>query len=302
MGLIRENVPLAPLTYYKIGGPARWFAQPTSLEELGQVADFLASNRMPYFVLGAGSNVLLDDAGFDGLVLGTTKLDPSLDSSDPSKEVLTVGASVPVIQLLRACMREGISGFELLVGIPGNMGGVFAMNAGTRLGEIEKAIVELTLYDLATKTSRTLPRARLSYGYRSQRFLGPHELIVGGKLRGTRSEPKKVQDEVQALLAARKKAQPIDKPSCGSVFKNPDPAKGVHAWKVVADVGLRGHRIGGAQVSELHTNFIVNLGGATASDVRALIDEAKARAKDRLGVTLEEEVQIVAHDGGKRLS
>lgn len=298
MQLIRENVSLAPLTYYKIGGPARYFAQPESVDELAAIADHIKAHKLRYFVLGAGSNVLMPDEGFNGLILSTTKIDRHLASQDAE---ISVGSSVMVIQLLRHCMSEGIRGFEFLVGIPGNMGGVLYMNGGTKSGEASGAVTELTAFDLLTNKSRTVAKDQMNYSYRAQHFLSNHEVILRGKFKGTRAEPKAVQDEVQGLLASRKKSQPIDKPSCGSVFKNPDPSKNVHAWKVIADCGLRGLKIGNAQISELHTNFIVNLGGARAEDVRALIAEAKKRVHAQLGITLEEEVKIISPDGGKLL-
>lgn len=287
---VRENVALAPLTYYKIGGPARYFTQPENIEELKSVSKFIQSRKLKYFVLGAGSNVLFDDKGFDGLVLQTAKLDRTLSQTG---DQLEIGASIMVIQVLRHCMLEGLAGFEFLVGVPGNMGGVMYMNAGTARGDVAGNIVELTAFDLATGTERKIPKSELKYSYRKQHFLKKGEIILRGRFQGCPVEPKRVQDDVQRLLLARKKSQPIDKPSCGSVFKNPDPVKGMHAWQLIDQAGLRGHRIGNAQISELHTNFIVNLGGATAADVKALISEAKRRVKEKFGVELEEEVRIL---------
>jgi UDP-N-acetylmuramate dehydrogenase len=293
---IRENVELAPFTYYKIGGPARWLAQPESIEDLQVVAKFVREKNVPYFVLGAGSNVLFNDDGYDGLILQTSKLDRSLHHTiSSSGEIeIEVGTSVMVIQLLRHGMLEGIAGLEFLVGIPGNLGGVFYMNAGTTIGDTAGAVTEVTTFDLESGTTRKISKEDLRYEYRTQHFLNKNEIILRGRLRGRSAPPKTVQDEVQALLNKRKASQPIDKPSCGSVFKNPDPARGVHAWKVIADCGLRGFRKGNAQISELHTNFIVNLGGARASDVKALIDEAKKRAREKFGIELHEEVKIVS--------
>lgn len=295
--LIRENVTLAPLTYYKIGGPARYFAQPQSAADLAQLSDFLKSTKMPYFVLGAGSNVLLDDRGYDGLVLHTAKLDKSLTQF---ADQIEVGASVMVIQLLRLCMTVGIAGFERLVGIPGNMGGVFYMNAGTKTGEIKDVVREITAYDLATKTQRTIEGDELKYSYRKQHFLKPHEIILRGKVEGELTDPKSVQTKVNDLLNNRKKSQPIDRPSCGSVFKNPG---NYQAWQLIDKAGLRGFKIGNAQISDMHTNFIVNLGGATSADIKALIEEAKKQVNDKFAVKLEEEVKVVAHDyAEKRLA
>lgn len=285
---IRENVELAPLTYYKIGGPARYFAQPESIEDLAAISEFLRKNDISYFILGAGSNILVNDAGFDGLVIHTARLNRTIAQN---ADLLEVGSSAMVIQVLRHCMANGFGGLDFLVGIPGNMGGVLCMNAGTKTGDVNGAVVEVTAYDLESNAQRVIKKADLKYSYRAQHFLKPHEVILGGKLKGYLSEPKTIQDQVTNLLNARKRSQPIDKPSCGSVFKNPTPD--LHAWKVVTDAGLRGYRIGNAQISEMHTNFIVNLGKAKAADVVALIEEAKKRAKDQSGVVLEEEVKVI---------
>lgn len=292
--MIRENIPLASFTYYKIGGPARYFAQPQNEDELREIAEFIKNRKLRLFILGAGSNVLFDDRGFDGLVLNTSKIDRRLSQE---QKTLETGAGVMVIQLLRHCMSQGIGGFEFLVGVPGNMGGVFYMNAGTKLGEIKDVVTEITVFNLDQVQERILTKDQLKYTYRAQHFLKPREIILRGKVAGQHSDPKTVQEQVQRLLEARKRSQPIDKPSCGSVFKNPDSAKGQHAWKLIDDAGLRGFRIGAAQISELHTNFIVNLGGAKASDVRALIQEAKKRVHDKFGLTLEEEVRLVSYGG-----
>lgn len=246
---------------------------------------------MPHFILGSGSNVLFDDSGFNGLVIQTGKLDRSLTDDG---NTISVGASVRVIEVLRYCMLKGFSGLECLVGIPGNMGGVFFMNAGTTIGEIKDVLIELTAFDLKIGSQcRVILQQEMVYGYRSQLFLNPNEIIVQGKIRISPGQPSVVQQEIRKLLEKRSCSQPIDRPSCGSVFKNPDLSKGIHAWKLIDGAGLRGYRIGDAQISELHTNFIVNLGSARAKDVRALITEAKTRVLSRFGVQLEEEVRII---------
>ncbi|MEW6056725.1 MAG: UDP-N-acetylmuramate dehydrogenase [Bdellovibrionota bacterium] len=296
---LEENVKLAPFTYYKIGGHARYFVQPESVQQLEEISRFLNSTKNPYFILGAGSNVLFDDDGFEGLIIQTSKLNRTLEHPSPS--CIKAGSATQVIQLLRLCMNEGISGFEFLVGIPGNVGGALYMNAGTKLGEVKDVLQEITTFDLLSGEERKYDRQQIRYEYRSQHFLSAHEIITGGTFTCAQSTPERVQAEIQALLALRKKSQPIDKPSCGSVFKNPDPAKGLHAWKLIADTGLRGHRIGAAQISELHTNFIINLGGAKAKDVLGLISLAKNKVKDAFGISLEEEVRIIPRTGANTL-
>lgn len=288
--LIHENTLLAPYTYYKIGGPARYFAQPKNIDDLKTLAQFISQKKVPFFLLGAGSNVLFADEGFNGLVIQTSQVDRTfLQTSN----TLELGASIKVIEALRYCMTQGVAGLEMLVGIPGSMGGVFFMNAGTKIGEIKDVISQITTFDFASGELNQYTTDQIKYSYRKQNFLNETEIILKGLVQTRASQPTEVQNVIQSLLLARKQSQPIDKPSCGSVFKNPNPKNGIHAWQLIDQVGLRGYRRGQAQISELHTNFILNLGGATAADVFWLITEAKKRVLDKLGVTLEEEVKII---------
>ena len=293
--MMRENVTLAPYSYYKIGGPARYFAEPTNTEELATVASFIKKSGLPYFILGAGSNILFDDAGFDGVVIQTGRLSRTLTPAGDG--LLRAGASVTVAQLLRFCGTHGLAGLEFLVGVPGTVGGVLYMNAGTKTGDASHVALEVTTYDLLSGTVKHHKGDEILYSYRTQRYLAPHELVLEGLLCVQPGDPKDIQTRIQQMLAARKASQPIDKPSCGSVFKNPDPGKNVHAWQLISQAGLRGHRIGGAQISEMHCNFIINLGEAKASDVRTLIELAKTEVKNRFGILLEEEVKLVPHKG-----
>ncbi|MGE4232573.1 MAG: UDP-N-acetylmuramate dehydrogenase [Bacteriovoracia bacterium] len=283
--MIEENVNLAPYTYYKIGGPARYFVKPKNLEELKQACEFKEKNKLPFFILGAGSNILFNDNGFDGLVINTSLLNKTLSVDDLT---IICGCSVLAIHVLRLCMKEGYSGLEFLVGIPGSMGGVFYMNAGTKIGEIKDVLKSVTIFNL--KTLQTRHETNLKYSYRKQHFLESSDLILSGQFVVEKSEPNTVQKNIQSLLDLRKKAQPIDKPSCGSVFKNPQNNS---AWKLIDQVGLRGKQIGMAQISPMHSNFIVNLGGARASDVRQLIELAKKLVLEKTGIELEEEVKIL---------
>ncbi len=291
--LIQENIKLAPRTYYRIGGVARFFSEPCCNEDLVVLGRFIQNEKLPFFILGAGSNVLFLDEGFSGLVIHTSKLNPFVVQKDAE---LNCSASILVIQVLRHCMQQGLSGFEFLVGVPGNMGGVLYMNAGTKLGEIKDVVKEITVFNLMSGVQKVFTRDKIQYTYRTQHFLEEGDLILSAKLEGAHSDPKKIQKEIQILLENRKKTQPIDKPSCGSVFKNPDPKKGVFAWKLIESAGLRGHKIGNAQISPLHTNFIVNLGGAKAVDVLSLIELAKEQVYEKFKIVLEEEVKTIKLD------
>lgn len=302
---IRQDVPLAPLCYYKIGGKARYYCQPESVEDLKKVTEFLKETGHAYYILGAGSNVLLPDEGIDGLVIHTAKLGKNITSitnAGGKDQRLWVDAGVMVIQLLRHCMSQGVRGFEFAVGVPGNVGGILYMNAGTKLGEAKDQVQSVQAYNLATGQTSTYTHEQLQYSYRKNHFLKEHDIILGGEFACAPADPVEVQKQVQQLLEQRRKSQPVDKPSCGSVFKNPDPAKNIFAWKVNDQTGMRGFKVGAAQVSELHTNYIVNLGGATAADVKAVIAEAKQRALKQLGVHLEEEVQIIQSTPSARVA
>ncbi len=289
--LIQENIPLAPLSYYKIGGSARYFSEPETLEDLKKISEFIQKNNLKFFVLGAGSNLLFSDKGFSGIVIRTQKLNRTLELKD---SILEVGCGTKVIDVLRLCMAEGLDGLELLTGIPGSMGGVLYMNAGTHLGEIKDVVVEVTSIHFPTGKKKTFKtKEEIKYSYRKQHFLDEGDIIFSGKLKIKKSEPALVQKKIQELLAKRKNSQPVDKPSCGSVFKNPDPANGVHAWKLIDQAGLRGSQIGNARVSDLHTNFILNLGGARSEDVLKLIQKIQQEVFKQFNVHLETELVVL---------
>jgi UDP-N-acetylmuramate dehydrogenase len=295
-GDLRFDEPLSKHTYYRIGGPATVFAAPKTLDDLFMLSDGIAATGIPYFVLGAGSNLLVSDRGFDGLVLRAGRLNLEIQVlSEASGSIrLRTGASVAVSSLLRKASLEGWSGLELLTGIPGSIGGVVTMNAGTHLGEAKDRLRRVEAFELGTpsREPRVFEGEQLRFEYRHNLFLPPGCLVWAAEWEVRREDPAAVKAMIDGTLARRKATQPIDYPSCGSVFKNPR-ASGVSAWQVIDKLGLRGHRVGGAQFAEKHSNFIVNLGGATAADVRALIALAQSRALAELGIAIEEEVMYL---------
>jgi UDP-N-acetylmuramate dehydrogenase len=298
-GQLSENEPLSKYTYYRIGGPARLFAFPKTEDDLKWLARGIEATGIPYFVLGAGSNILVSDQGFDGLVikLGRVNLDISA-SDDPSHagmKILKTGGSVAVSSLLRRCAQEGLGGMEFLTGVPGSIGGVVVMNAGTHLGEAKDALRGVEIIPLSgdgAGTRKKFSGDELKYQYRKNLYLPSGCVVWQAEWQVRAEEPAQVKAKIDETLARRKSTQPIDYPSCGSVFKNPK-SSGMSAWQVVDQLGLRGHRIGDAQFAEKHSNFIINLDRAKAADVRALIELAKSRALSELGITLEEEVMFV---------
>lgn len=297
-GELLRDEPLARHTYYRIGGPASLLALPRGREDLAWLAQGIRETGVPVFVLGAGSNLLASDQGFEGLVVRAGRVNLGISRDPKSQEgapwILT-GGSVAISTLLRRAAREGWGGLEFLSGVPGSVGGAIVMNAGTHLGETSGAVrrVETVLLTGSTAgESLVFTGDQLKYQYRKNLFLPPCCVIWEACWEVRPDDPTAVKAAIDGTLARRKATQPIDYPSCGSVFKNPR-SHGLHAWQVLDRLGLRGHRIGNAQIAEKHSNFIINLGKAKAADVKALIDLAKSRALSELGIPLEEEVMYL---------
>jgi UDP-N-acetylmuramate dehydrogenase len=292
-GQILLNEPLSKHTYYRIGGPASVLAIPKSLADLEWIARGLRETGAPLFIMGQGSNILASDSGFQGLVVRINRVNLEISTpEDPFR--LKTGSSVAISSLLRRACQEGWAGLEFLTGIPGSVGGAVRMNAGTHLGETQGRILRVEAYALSSPSNSqdglTIYEGnQLQFQYRKNLFLPKDSVVWAAEWSIQKEDPRKVKSIIDETLARRKASQPIDYPSCGSVFKNPK-AHGVSAWQVVDRLGLRGHQIGNAQFAELHSNFIINLGNAKASDVRQLIQLAKARAAQELGIPLEEEV------------
>lgn len=295
-GQLSFDEPLAKHTYYRIGGPARVFAIPRTLEDLRWLHEGLRVTGLASFVLGSGSNLLVADAGFDGVVVRATRVNieitPLVEGASAGSLLLRTGGSVAVSSLLRRAAQEGWGGLELLTGIPGSIGGVVTMNAGTHLGEARDRLRRIEIFELASGEQRIFEASEFKYEYRKNHFLPAGSIVLNADWDVKLEEAALVKARIDGTLLRRKATQPIDYPSCGSVFKNPR-AHGKSAWQVVDQLGLRGHRVGDAQFAEKHSNFIINLGGATAADVRALIRLAKTRAQAELGIPLEEEVMFV---------
>jgi UDP-N-acetylmuramate dehydrogenase len=285
--------PLSKHTYFKIGGPAAVISIPKTNDDLSALARFLRS-QVPILVLGLGSNLLVKDSGFRGLVIKTTKLPQTMLAAGDS---VRVSGGVPVASLLRRAAAEGWDGLEVISGIPGTIGGVVAMNGGTHLGEAADRLIEVRSIDLADGSGvvSTRTRDQLKFSYRKNHFLSPSEIVIDSVWKITHGEPKAIREKLDGLFRRRKETQPLEFPSCGSVFKNPINTN-LRAWQVVDRLGLRGHRVGNAQISEKHPNWILNLGAARSVDVITLIDLVKARAKKELGIEMVEEVRIFPED------
>lgn len=284
----RPNEPLAKYTTYRIGGPARVLALPKTKEHLFEIGRYLLETRDPYFVLGNGSNVLAPDEGFAGVVICTRDLEPILEFLPDNR--VRASAGTLNARILRACAEKGLGGIDELSGVPGNVGGAVYMNAGTAVGWIAEALESVELVDLRGG-ERTVSGADLKFSYREQHFMRDGELIWAATLRLRNEGPEAVKARLAESMKKRKAAQPIEMPSCGSVFRNPE---GTSSWKTIDAAGLRGFSRGGAQISPKHSNFIVNNGGASCADVLFLIETAKEKVLQHSGIRLQQEVILLS--------
>jgi UDP-N-acetylmuramate dehydrogenase len=278
-----RDAPLATRTAIRVGGPADLLVRPGDPDDLAAVLRASRDLGVPLLVLGGGANLLVADRGVRGVVV---RLPPSFgeESADGRRLVLSAGA--PTSRLVGRAQTLGLVGCEFVAGIPGTLGGTVAMNAGTRAGEMKDVVRRIEL--ASAEGTGWVDAAALAFGYRTARI--PAGAVV------TRVEIELQRGDVAASAAAmradverRRATQPLDQPTFGSTFRNPP---GEHAGRLVEAVGLKGHRVGNAAWSEVHANFIVNLGGASARDVITLINLARARVLERFGIALEPEVRL----------
>jgi len=292
-GKIFYDVPLADYTSWRIGGPVDYLVFPQDAADLKEVLEWARRDKIPYFILGKGTNILVRDGGFRGMAIsladgfGQMAVTKSL-----SAEVqLQAGAGLPLGTVIDFCMQKGLSGLEFAAGIPGSVGGAVAMNAGAFGGEIKEVLQAVWVMD-ARGNMRQDPVEKLSFSYRALSLpLG--EIILGGLFNLRPAEVTRVQEEVRKIIALRREKQPYDFPSAGSVFRNPSTGP---AGRLIERCGLKGYRIGGAQISEKHANFIINRGGARAKDVLKLIEVVREKVWRETGVLLELEIRVVGEE------
>ncbi|WP_025324300.1 UDP-N-acetylmuramate dehydrogenase [Deferrisoma camini] len=285
-GRVVLNAPMDRLTTLRVGGPADLLVYPEDQEDLATLVSFLTQRGLPYFVLGNGSNLVVRDGGIRGAVICLTEGFRGLEAREGAS--FRVEAGVAVRRMVRWTVDRGITGFEPLVGIPGSVGGALAMNAGAWDTEIADRVVELEVLTPGGGVE-VLGRSELRFRYRGL-DLPPGCVIVAAVLEGEPAEPEAVKERARELYARRKESQPLQEPSAGSVFKNPAGAK---AARLIEACALKGVRVGDAEVSRIHANFIVNAGMATASQVVALIGMIQERVYVKHRIKLEPEVRIV---------
>jgi len=284
---IRFGVPMARHTSLRVGGPADAFAMPGSREDLARLLSICNTHGIPHQVIGAGFNTLVLDGGLDGVTIQLGKL---RRIEERPGGAIRAEAGISHSQITRFCVDRGFAGLEFGAGIPGNVGGWIATNAGVPGREMKDSVREIEVMSSTGRSLRRLEGQRLRFVYRALRGLAPGSLILSALFAIKLSSPAEVRAEVDRRLASRASSQPLDVPSCGSVFKNPP---GDFAGRLIEAAGLKGHRIGAAQISAVHANFIANLGGASAADVLALIEFTRSRVQQQTGIRLKPEVRIV---------
>jgi UDP-N-acetylmuramate dehydrogenase len=286
-GQAKWDEPMSQHTSLRVGGPADLFIEPADLVDLQDALAHLAAEAIPYLIVGGGYNLLVKDGGIRGCVISLR----GLDSLKPLPGLrIEVEAGVTNAMLCKIAAENGLSGIEFLCGIPGTFGGALTMNAGAHGGETLQRVETLT----TLRDGKVLKRnvSELTFGYRFLK-LEPGEIAVSATLRLEPEERGVVEARMTGYLSARSSSQRVSYPSAGSFFKNP---AGEQAWRLIDHAGLRGITVGGAQVSEVHTNFLVNRGGARATDFLALAALIKLKVQETSRVLLEEEVRIVGED------
>lgn len=275
--------PMSRHTTFRVGGEAECIVIVETKEELSQIISYLGKLEQEYFVLGNGSNLLVGDKGYRGVIV---KLGPCLSSIRVDGNHIAVGAGALLSQTAAAARDNGLSGLEFAAGIPGSIGGAIVMNAGAYGGEMKQLVQMVRVMDKEGEIL-TLDNDTMEFGYRTSIIRDRPFTVLGAVLKLTPGNKEEISAKMEELMRQRKSKQPLEYPSAGSTFKRPE---GHYAGKLIMDAGLRGYRIGGAQVSEKHCGFVVNTGGATAADIREVIEEIRERVLDRFHVRLEPEV------------
>ncbi|WP_374387094.1 UDP-N-acetylmuramate dehydrogenase [Sandaracinobacter sp.] len=288
-GKLTAHAPLAPLVWFKSGGAAQWLFEPKHADDL---AAFLRDldPAMPVMALGLGSNLIVRDGGVPGVVVRLGKAFGAVERA--GETMLTAGGGASGIAVSSAARDAGIAGLEFLRGIPGTVGGFVRMNGGAYGREVADILVSADVL-LRSGERVTLPVQALGYTYRHS-DLPEGAIVIAATLKGVHGDPAAIQAEMDRIAEARESSQPLRTKTGGSTFKNPPGHK---AWQLVDDAGCRGLKLGGAQVSDKHTNFLINTGTATSAEIEALGEEVRARVKAKSGVTLDWEIQRVGVAG-----
>lgn len=282
--LVQE--PLSGHTTFRIGGPADYFVMPSDEKELAAVIELCRQEEIPWFVLGNGSNLLVGDRGYRGVVIQLYK---NFDQVVIEGTTVKAQAGAMLIRVAREAGKAGLTGLEFASGIPGTIGGAMVMNAGAYGGEMKDVVSEVTVLTPEGEV-KTLTGEEMDFRYRTSVVESKKYIVLEAVMELKKGDPVQIQEQMQEFLARRKEKQPVEYPSAGSTFKRP---QGYFAGKLIMDAGLRGYRVGGAQISEKHCGFVINTGGATAAEVQQLIRDVSEKVKEQFGVELEPEIKRI---------
>jgi UDP-N-acetylmuramate dehydrogenase len=285
---------LADYTSFKIGGPVSCWLELDDLEGVLEAVSIAEKDKKPLIIIGKGNNILAQDTGFDGVLINLGRGFDYIEEEDSG--VLRVGAATSISAFIKRSAGLGLSGCEFLSGIPGSIGGAIFMNAGvrdiddsSRFNEIKDVIIEVQILDLKNKKIEVLNRDDISFSYRSSGLDG--KCILTARIRSRKAEKTTIKKRTDSFMKRREWIQKLGFPTAGSVFKNPDSEN--PAGRLIEACGLKGMRIGGAEISKIHANFIVNTGGAMARDVLELIELARTSVRNKFGIDLELELRII---------
>ena len=284
--MIDEN--MSNHIYFKVGGNADILLTPTKIEQLSETIKICKENNIPYYIIGNGSNLLVKDGGIRGVVIELTKLNKLQSKGN----FIKAEAGVLLKDVSERAVQNSLTGFEFACGIPGSVGGAVFMNAGAYNGEIKNVILEAEVLD-ADGNIIILNRDELELGYRTSKVMKENLVVISAIFQLELGDKESIEARVEELTKKREEKQPLEYPSAGSTFKRPE---GYFAGKLIQDAGLKGYSIGGAAVSEKHSGFVINKGGATAKDILDLIAYIQAEVFKQFGVELHPEVRILGED------
>jgi len=282
-GYIGINEPMAKYTSMRVGGPADYYLEPVDKMDLVEIILYLRNNKFPSLMLGRGSNLLVSDEGIRGAAIN---IEAALANVRMEGDLVVAEAGVTLAKFVDFCVQKGLAGVEMLAGIPGSMGGAIVMNAGAHGGEISDHLVEVEV--LREGRLQSIRKEEAQFAYRRSGF--GNDIVLGASFRLSEGNKEGLLAKRRELILKRNASQPLHLPNSGSMFKNPP---GNFAAKLIEQAGLKGKRVGNAQISEKHANFIVNLGGAKATDVFTLIDLARRTVHQNAGLLLELEVKLI---------
>lgn len=283
---IRRQEPMSLHTTFRIGGPADLFVTPGSIQAVADSIRICKETQTPYAVIGNGSNLLVSDTGYRGVII---QIGRNLNQVSVNGEEIRAQAGAMLSVIAKTALSESLTGFEFASGIPGTLGGAAVMNAGAYGGEMKDVLTEVTVLTREGEI-RTIPAEKLEMGYRTSLAAKNGWIILEAVLKFQKGDAEAIRGRMEELKMQRVTKQPLDLPSAGSTFKRPE---GYFAGKLIMDAGLRGFTVGGAQISEKHCGFVVNKGGATAEDVRNLICAVQKKVQEDAGVKLEPEVKFL---------